>query len=175
MNLLGLRKDSDDEGPCVPMARKCAPHSPRTTMKMGSLVGEGRCTDIIDMCVYILYIYMIYIYKIYIYIVYSIYISYMYTSYYVLFSYFPAAIWTDMYKRINTSRMLSKRRTFKQKTHSQVKTLRTTESQSQKHRYNKTPEMTKHRNATEIHSCWQCQKKMTFLITINHHLSTIST
>ena len=45
---VGLRKDSDDEGPCVPMARKCAPHSPRTTMKMGSLVGEGRCTDIID-------------------------------------------------------------------------------------------------------------------------------
>lgn len=34
-------EDSDDEGPCVPMARKCAPHSPRTTMKMGPLLSPG--------------------------------------------------------------------------------------------------------------------------------------
>jgi len=31
-------EDSEEEGPCVPMARKCAPHSPRTTMKMGPLL-----------------------------------------------------------------------------------------------------------------------------------------
>ena len=35
-----LRLEDDDDGPCVPMVRKCAPPSPPTLMKMGALFAE---------------------------------------------------------------------------------------------------------------------------------------
>ena len=55
-------------------------------MKMGSLVGEGRCTDIIDMCVYIIYIYMIYIYIYKLYILYIVYIYHI-CIHHIMFSF----------------------------------------------------------------------------------------
>ena len=46
-------QDSEEEGPCVPMARKCAPHSPRTTMKMGSLMELSADFQIVTSIFYI--------------------------------------------------------------------------------------------------------------------------